>query len=78
MYVPDKNALTFKLQINPQYKSHKRRKSESAYEMPDVKFLVTTTFCQSSMFLLKKKERNVSMCSYLWSAIRSDPQGLLF
>ena len=55
MYVPDKNALTFKLQINPQYKSHKRRKSESAYEMPDVKFLVTTTFCQSSMFLLKKK-----------------------
>ena len=26
MYVPDKNALTFKLQINPQYKSHKRRK----------------------------------------------------
>ena len=78
MYVPAKNALTFKLQINPQYKSHKRRKSESAYEMPDVKFLVTTTFCQSSMFLLKKKERNVSMCSYLWSAIHSDPQGLLF
>ena len=64
MYVPAKNALTFKLQINPQYKSHKRRKSESAYEMPDVKFLVTTTFYQSSMFLLKKK-REMSRCALI-------------